>query len=299
MTVRTEPNSNVLTIGYMDERPGRAAEMANALADSFIDRQTELLARPGVADFFRDQTKRFDDEVARRSLALRDFVEREGIYSIEEQRSLVLGRRSEIEGALSATRGELAGKEGEKAAMARQLALLQPVARSPFALGFVGTLSEGDAEDPPAAGAPLTPGDTPPLLMIKMFQDVMASFQIADAQIGGLRQVVDQQRREVELANAELAMLAAKQGEYERLRRELDAATFNAETFSRRTVEEQIESELLGAKLSNVRVIQPATIPLRASSPSATIHGGFGLAFGLVLGTAFALLREMTGQRRR
>ncbi|MFQ8432118.1 GumC family protein [Amaricoccus sp. W119] len=299
MTVATEPNSNVLAISFTDESPRRAAEMANALASSFIDRQTELLARPGVADFFREQTRRFDDEVARRSAALHDFVEREGIYSIEEQRSLVLGRKSELEGALSATRGQLAGKEGEKAAMARQLALLQPVARSPFALGFVGTLSEGDPADPPTTGGPLTSGDTPPLLMIKMFQDVMASFQIADAQIGGLRQIAEQQRREIEHANAELAMLAAKQGEYDRLQRELAAATFNTETFSRRTVEEQIESDLLGAKLSNVRVIQPATIPLRASSPKAALYGGFGLAFGCVVGAALALIREMAGQRRR
>ncbi|TPE49115.1 GumC family protein [Amaricoccus solimangrovi] len=291
MSVATEPNSNVLTIGFKDQNPARAAEMANALAMSFIDRQNELLERPGVVTFFRDQTNRFDEDVEKRAAAVREFAEREKIYSIEEQRSLLLHRKSDLEGALSAARSTLASKEGEKGAMARQLALLQPVARSPFALGFVEALDPKSVEDP-APGTPLTPDDTPPLLMIKIFQDVMASYRITDSEISGLRSLTGQQAREIDSINGELSHLAAKQSEYEKLKRDLQSATYNAETFAKRTVEEQIESDLLGAKLSNVRVIQPATIPLRAASPKGVVYLGFGLAFGLVLGVAFAFGKE-------
>lgn len=291
MSVATEPNSNVLTIGFKDDSPSMAARMANALATSFIDRQNELLERPGVVTFFREQTSRFDEEVGKRAAAVRDFAERETIYSIEEQRSLLLRRESDLEGALSAARSTLASKEGEKAAMARQLALLQPVARSPFALGFVETLDPKAAEEA-IKGIPLTPDDTPPLLMIKIFQDVMASYRITDSEISGLRSLTEQQAREIDSISAELSHLAAKQSEYERLRRDLQSATYNADTFAKRTVEEQIESDLLAAKLSNVRVFQPAAIPLRAASPKGILYLGFGLAFGLVLGVAFAFGKE-------
>jgi uncharacterized protein involved in exopolysaccharide biosynthesis len=295
LTVETEPNSNVLTISYTGPDPVQAAKFANAMAVSFIDRQNELLERPGVVDFFRDQTTRFDDEVARRSENFLNFVEREGIYSINEQRSLLLQRLSALEGALSATRSELKGKEGEKEAMARQLALLQPVARSPFALNFVQTLGRdaaGETDPVATEGISLDSDDTPPLLMIKVFQEVMSEFRVGDSRISGLRAQAAQQESEIKTIILELSRLAAKQSEYERLDRELNLATFNADTFAKRTVEEQIDSDLLEARLSNVRVIQPATVPLQAASPRGMLYMGSGIAFGLLLGTALAFAKE-------
>jgi uncharacterized protein involved in exopolysaccharide biosynthesis len=297
MTVGTEQNSNVLTVSFRDTNPARAAEVTNALAQSFIDRQSNLLERPGVVDFLRRQTGQFDEEVEHRAALLREFSDREHTYSIAEERSLLLGRLSDLNAALSATRSSLAGKQGEKDAMSRQLALLQPVARSPFAKGFVDILSRDDVDlegiVPSEEDAnPLREDDTPPLLMIKMFQEVMTSFRLTDSQIDGLRNLAEQQKKEIEGVDAELARLASNQGEYERLKRNLDLATFNAETFAKRTVEEQIESDLLEAKLSNVRVIQPATPPLEATSPKSIVYAAFGVAMGGVLGVAAALAAE-------
>lgn len=301
MTVRVEPNSSILTISFRDGDPTVAADMANALAESFIDQQNALLKRPGLVDFLRIQTGRFDDEVAKRSEALHEFMNRERAYSIEEQRSLLLKRESDLNADLGKTRSLLADKEGQKHALSRQLSLLEPVARSPFALGFVDRLAQTapGAEEDLTQPLQLRADDTPPLLMIKVFQDAMAAYRIIDSEIGGLRDQAAQQEKEATALNVELARVTSVQGEYERLSRDVELATFNAETFAKRTVEEQIESDLRDAKLSNVRVIQPASRPQRAVSPKGALYAGFGLAFGILLGVALALTKEFHDINRR
>jgi uncharacterized protein involved in exopolysaccharide biosynthesis len=299
MTVRVEPNSNIITITFRDKNPEVAAEMANALAQSYLDQQSKLLDRRGLVDFLRAQTGRFEQEVAQSSAALEGFMNRERIYSIEEQRTLLLHRVSESNAGLSASRSSLAEKEGQKRELARQLALLDPVARSPFALGFIEKLGDGDADAGLAQALPLRGDDTPPLLMIKVFQDAMASYRVLDAELGGLRDLAIQQATEAESINAELARVTTLQQEYERLRRNVELTTFNAETFAKRTVQEQIESDLRAAKLSNVQIIQQAPVPLRASSPKGILYVGFGLAFGGMIGVTAALARATAVLNRR
>lgn len=302
MSVRVEPNSSVLTIGFRDRDAAFSADMANALAQSFIERQNALLKRPGLVEFLETQARRFDKELSERSTALQTFMDDERAYSIEEQRTLLLKRQSDLDTALSETRGKLADKEGQKQSLARQLALLEPVARSPFTLGFIKQLDEegkGADLDDAAALPQLTNENTPPLLMIKVFQEAMADFQIINSEIGGLRDLADQQNRESEAINAELSRITTLQGEYEQLKREMDLAAFNADTFGRRTVEEQIEVDLRDAKLSSVRIIQPAVRPIRAVSPKGMLYAGFGVALGLVLGIGSALTKEMYDLNRR
>lgn len=302
MSVRVEPNSSILTIGFRDRNAAFSADMANALAQSFIERQNALLKRPGLVEFLETQTRRFDKEVSERSAALQTFMDDERVYSIEEQRTLLLKRQSDLDTALSDTRGKLADKEGQKQSLARQLALLEPVARSPFTLGFVKQLDEdGKGADLDGASSlpELTNENAPPLLLIKVFQEAMADYRIIDSEIGGLRDLADQQGRESGAINAELSRITALQGEYERLKREVDLAVFNADTFGRRTVEEQIEADLRDAKLSSVRVIQPAVRSIRAVSPKGMLYAGFGVAMGLVLGLGAALAKEMYDLNRR
>lgn len=305
MSVRAEPSSNVMTIGYRDKKPVLVADMSNALARAYIDQQNAMLEQQEFIDFLRGQTEFFQKDVARSAAALEQFMNRERVYSIDEQRSLLLHRVSESTAALGATRGSLAEKEGQKQALARQLALLDPVARSPFALGFVAELSPENSDEAArslreeAGALPLRADDTPPLLMIKVFQDAMASYRILDADIGGLRRLETQRETEAKAVSAELARVTARQSEYERLRRELELTTFNAETFAKRTVQEQIDAELHNARLSTMQIIQPAVTPRRAASPKGVVYVGFGLAVGIVLGVALALAKETADLNRR
>ena len=300
--VNTEPNTYVLKISFRHPDREIAARFTNALAEAFMERQMKLLDKPGAISFFRVQTARFDAEVEKQSAQFENFVKTGHIYSIDDQRSLLLKRASELQAALSTTRGQLADKMGQKAALQNQLKLLKPVTGSPFVLSFVESLStvdhNGNTVTPRGEGGRTQGGgDAPPLLMVKVFQDAMAAFRMADAEILGLQEVAKQQTEELNKINQELSGLLANQAEFERLKRGVALATYNAEQYAKRAMEEQINEDFRAAKLSNVRVIQRASAPLKAAFPNGIIFIGLGILFGAFAGIGLALLRETLAER--
>ncbi|MGO4173645.1 GumC family protein [Bosea sp. TAF32] len=292
VTVRTEPNSEIIRISFKHSNPALAADFANAITDSFIARQLNLAEKPGAADFFRSQRGRFDAEVERRSAALEDFARREAIYSVQDQRSLLLRRASELSASLSATRIAVAEKQGQRSGLTEQLRLLKPVTQSPFVSNLVESLgSDASAPTRPGARRDATSND-PPLLMVKVYQEAMVALFKVNSEIAGLEGLSAQQQTEMGSLNAELRTLSAKEAEFERLKRELSLATLNAETYAKRAVEEQINADLRAAKLTNLRVVQAATIPLRATFPNGIQFLILGAAAGLILGVGLSLLLE-------
>ncbi|MDE4912174.1 GNVR domain-containing protein [Methylobacterium sp. 092160098-2] len=299
LTVRTEPNSEVLKISFQYTDPRLTAAFVNAVAESFIERQIRLADTPGAIDFFREQKKRFNEEVEMRSRLLEHFSRRERMYSVEDERSLLLHRASDIAAALTATRSSLVDKQGQKGALVAQLRLLKPVTQSPFVSNLVENLggdekgrspSRGPSENTAGAG-------DPPLLMVRVYQDSMVALLKVNSEIAGLLDLVKQQEQEISTVNRDLTTLVSKQTEFERLKRDVAQATLNAELYAKRTTEEQINADLRSAKLTNIRVIQSATTPLRAVFPNGAQFLGLGVVFGLILGASASLMLEMYGSR--
>ena len=292
--VRTEPNSEVIKIVFQYPDPKIAPKFANALAESFIMRQLSLAGTPGAVDFFEIQKKHFNDEVQKRSQLLEDFSRRERMYSIEDQRSLLLKRASDLSAALTNTRGALADKLGQKATLVAQLRLLKPVTQSPFVSNLVETLGTDHKSNSSARASsekPISVGD-PPLLMVRVYQDSMVTLFKINAELAGLQDLAKQQEEEVGSLNKELATLSAKQTSFERLKRDVAQATVNAELYSKRATEEQINADLRSAKLTNLRVIQRAFVPFRAVFPNGLQFLALGILSGALVGLCLSLLSE-------
>lgn len=292
VTVRTEPNSEIIRISYKDGNPALAADFANAITASFIARQLSLAEKPGAADFFRNQRGRFDAEVERSAAALEAFARKQAIYSVQDQRSLLLRRASDLAASLSSTRIAAAEKQGQRAGLTEQLRLLKPVTQSSFVSSLVESLgSEASAPARSSIRRDNSASD-PPLLMVKVYQDAMVALFKVNSEIAGLEGLAAQQQTEMRSVNSELGMLSAKEAEFERLKRELSLATLNAETYAKRAVEEQIDADLRAAKLTNLRVVQAATIPLRAAFPNGIQFLILGGVAGVILGIGSSLLLE-------
>ena len=82
------------------------------------------------------------------------------------------------------------------------------------------------------------------------------------------------------------------------LKRAVDQATYNSDLYSRRMVEEQITAESNVAKLSSVRVLQKATVPVRPVFPNYILVTLAAAALGGAAGGGVALLRERAGRNR-
>ncbi len=300
--VRTEPNSESLIISFRNGDPRFAAKFADALAWAFISRQAQLMEHPETVDFYRAQKDNFENEVNRNTKLFDDFVKKQSTYSIAVQLGLQLKRENDLATQLGQTRGSIAEKLGQKEALVSQLKLLKPVTQSSYVVGLVDKLGEntGNSLDTLKKPSSLPSGGDlprdPPLLMIKVYQDAMVELLKVNGEIAGFGELQHQQENELSENKKVLAALIQHQAEYNRLKRNLDLAVYNVNLLSKRTVDVQITENLRQARLLTARVVQQATVPLRAVFPNGQIFVGGGTALGLVLGIMLALMRE---QRKR
>lgn len=298
ISVNAEPNSDVIKISVKNSNPVLAAQFSNAIANAFVERETTLSEKPGAVDFFQRQRKQFEEEVGRRYASLELYRASDSIYSVEEERNLLLRRESELAGMLSGTRMSLVEKRGRKASLVAQLKLLKPVTRSPFVSTVVETLGGGVAADDASHAKPDAPhpkderasgsGD-PPLLMVRVYQDSMVELFKLNSEIAGLEELVQQQQQEMGKVRGELASLAEHEPKFEQLKRDVALATYNADYFAKRAVEEQVNTDLRHAKLTNYRIIQQAAVPLQAAFPKGAQFLAFGAFAGLILGLTLSV----------
>ena len=77
--------------------------------------------------------------------------------------------------------------------------------------------------------------------------------------------------------------------QYNILQREVDSTRQLYETMLQKVKESSIASAI---QASNVRIVDPATLPKSPYKPRVPMNGGLGLMAGLFLGVAFVVMRE-------
>ena len=296
LSVRGEPTSNIIRIAFRDHDPVIAAQFANAVAQTFVGRQIALQTRPGAATFFLRQRERFDNELKLASDALDKFSIETGIFAAGDQRELLLKRLNDISASLARSRGTIADKAGQRQALANQLRKLAPVARSSYVSSLVESLAADDSNGR-AARASSSPEMTerasdPPLLLVRVYQDSMTELFKVNAELAGLENLQRQQIEETARLSSQLNSLSKKEQEYAALRRAVDQATYNSDLYARRMVEEQITAESNAAKLSSVKVLQKATVPVRPVFPNYILATLVAAALSATAGAGVALLMD-------
>ncbi|AHY50663.1 hypothetical protein BJS_03512 [Bradyrhizobium japonicum SEMIA 5079] len=300
LSIQAEPNSDVLRISFRDRRPLVAAAFANAIARSLIDRYLELYSSHSASEFFTRQKQRFDDQLKEAATSVNEFAERTQTYSADEQRKLLLQRQSDLLNSMASTRGLIAQKNGELKDMLDQLRKLAPVTRSPYLSSLVDSFkpdrSQGGTAQPPASSQLSAPrsgadvSDNPPLLMIQVYQQSMVNLFKINSELVGAVTLEKQQAAEAVAMTEQLNKLSDNEREFLVRRRALDQAVANSDLYSRRMVEEQINAELSAAKISPLKVLQLATVPLRPIFPKYTLAIGSAAIASLLLGFAGILL---------
>ena len=291
LNVRGDATSDIIRIAYRNRDPVVAAAFANAVAQTFVDRQIALKSRPGAAAFFQRQRERFEEDVKRTSAELETFSRQTRTYAAEDQRQLLLRRLSDVEAALASTRGAISENLGRRQALADELRRLAPVAQSPFVSNLVDTLAPvGTRTDPRALDGRTS---DPPLLLVRVYQDSMVALFKVNADLVASQGLQQQLAGEAAALTAQLDMLSANAERYAQLKRALDQANLNADLYTHRMIEEQIEAESDAAKFSSVKVVQKATVPLRPVFPNYLLVTGLAAVVGGVLGIAAAFLRSL------
>jgi succinoglycan biosynthesis transport protein ExoP len=301
ISAKPEGRSDLLRISFRYPDPSVATDFLNELANALVATQADLVQVPGADIFYQQQTKRLEHEAEKAGIDLQNFSVAASIYSVADQRSLLLKRADELGFNIAAARGSIQDRKGQKQAILDQLMILRPVHQSRAVTGIVNSLRGRDYKDSEnAVGTVPNFEETPPLLLVRVYQDAMATLLKLNTELNGSLGLEKVLSSELENVNAELASLSSKEAEYDRLKRVLTRASAAADLYGSRALEEQINLDIAKkTQLSSVRVIQPAEQPTTPVFPRIMHLVMLALAAGIAIGTAIALMLEFAREPRR
>ena len=300
ISAKAEGRTDIMRVSFRHPDQAIAAQFLNELAHALIVTQADLVQIPGAEVFFQQQTKRLEQEAEKAGTDLRNFSVAAAIYSVEDQRKLLLQRADTLSSLLASTRSSIEDRKGQKQAILDQLVTLRPVHQSRTVSAIVSDLRGRDYKAGDNAVGTIQGDDAPPLLLVKVYQDAMANLLKVNTDLNGSLNVEKELTVELDNVNKELASLSSKQAEYDRLKRELTRASAAAEDYGSRVIEERLSQDIAQkAQLSSVRVVQRAEKSVLPMFPRAAHLILLALVGGIALGSAFVVMLEFTQVRRQ
>jgi uncharacterized protein involved in exopolysaccharide biosynthesis len=118
-----------------------------------------------------------------------------------------------------------------------------------------------------------------------------------EGDLAALRAKADGLQRQIGQISSEVRSLDAREKEYLTLKRELSVHDGNYKHYLAKFEESRIVDDMNKRRLSNVSVIQNATIPIKPAKNKKRQYAMFSVILGFVAGFGLAYLRELVPQR--
>ncbi|WP_264045150.1 GumC family protein [Methylobacterium flocculans] len=288
-----EPNTDLIRISFRHVDPDRAALYANQIAGSLVERQTKLYSNPLAAQFFKEREESHREKLTRDERALEAYSVANQIYSAEEQQRLVLTRRDQILTNLATTQSSLGRVGGELDSLRTQLSSLRAKINLPTEIfGEVPASSRFGRSTAGSSSSSSNMSDDPPLLHVRLYQESAQKIVNLNAEIAGLKTAESSSNYELKKIDNELKVLATRQAEFDRLKREIELDNTNIELYAKKSSEAQIENAWKSnERLSNMQVVQAAAVPAEPMFPRASILVPIGLLLGALFGCGACMIR--------
>jgi len=307
LDVKGGKQSEIINISYESPDPEKAAAVANAVADSYMEfgLNSRLSGAKKTATWLNEQLSELRDNLKKSEDALEAYQKAEGLVNSNQQQQIASTqlstlntelikaqtKRSEAEIVYNQVKS-LKGKKGTTG----NYDSLGPVLNSAAVRSLVQEegklsrqvkeLSDRYGEKHPkmiAARSDLKGAQRNLQREInKVVDNISKQYKVAAAQERKIAALINKQKREI-------GDLKGTSFELARLEREVDNNRRIYETFLTRFQEANVSEEY---DASNVRIIDPASVPATPYKPKKGRVVAISAALGLFLGVLLAFLRE-------
>ena len=331
LEVAPVPKSNIIHLSYESHDPHLAAEIVNDLCRRYVDRHLEVHETRGIQTFFKKQAESLADSLRILAAALRRFENEHDLIDPAQQRQVLLQQLADYENKLSEVRASAEAATQQANYLNRRLAEMpeQISTQAQRAQRFVlaGLRRELDSlktehdrlmRTGPNAASQYNESKRQQVHSIKsqiarveeaILQEEKAQRPEVGAEISrslsslstdltrarfeeiGFRTREKELTTVVDALKTRLQQLEQAALTHEALKRRWQLYHENYLLYSRKQEEARISEALDREKVTNVSVIDPATVPLRAARPNRKMNLAIGLFLALVVsfGTAFGL----------
>ncbi len=306
ITVDPVKDTRLVRLRVRDPNPERAATLANAIVDAYIQKTLEdrLGATAAAADWLAQQLGSTREQLSAAENALHDFKKQHNVLSLslEDRQSLLAQEIEEYNERLTDTRARRIELEA-------RLARLKSVRADPDAMQESGAKDDSELDALRSrlrekltehAALSVRYGDAHPAIR-ELDGEISSLRKSLTAEVNALIKIAQGDLQEVKAIEAGLSKaqkrsqragldLNRREIEYSRLNRQRQSNAQLYDLLLQRTAEADLTRLL---RTTHVRVVDRALVPEAAVSPILPLNLAGGLFAGLMLGLALAWLLNL------
>jgi len=317
LEIEAPKNSNTISIAYEAKDQKLAQQVIDQLIDAYLEKHIDVHRTAGSYKFFNEQTDQFQNSLAQSEEDLRTLKDTTGIASLDEQRLVLVKRIGDLQQEIETAEAALAGSSAKVWSLQKTLTEV-PEKQVVQETAGVGDMMRSKLYELQLKEQDLLSRYTENSVRVKEIRRQIAEARaLMDKEEKGRSQVAKGLNEAYKQAHMALIseratstslqaksrklgmLLASARGELRaindgeirlgQVQREKNIQEANYRKYNEKLEQARIDHALELEKISNIRIVQPATYPVRPVKPRKMLNLVLGLFLGIfgALGVAF------------
>ncbi|MRR05846.1 MAG: lipopolysaccharide biosynthesis protein [Deltaproteobacteria bacterium] len=322
LNVADVKKSSVIQVSFEHSNPQIASKSVNLLVEYFREKHLQVFSSP-QSNFLEGQVAVFRKKLLTSEADMQSFKQKNQVYSLDEQRSLMLNQRTNLASeTLSAqhTIDELQRRLSTLKARTKTLtssnALYTETERDKIIVDAKSRLlalqiSQQELLRKYKGENKLVQENSKQIQLVEdflreqekdiskkvmtgnvVYQDAQRDVVKTEADLSAQRAKYATLRVQLGKLDSEIRALDLREKEMQNLKRELATNEKNFQVYDEKMEEARITDDMNKLKLANISVIQPATVPIAPIKPKKGMNILMGIVFGVISGLGYAFLSE-------
>ena len=327
LSVEGIKKSNVIEVTFQHKDPRIAAKAVNLLVDFLTEKHLQVYSDP-KSSFLEQQLSTYEQRLKESQNQLEDFKQKYRVFSLEEQRTLLLKQRTDLDTAFKAAQNQV--KELEKKlsflksqskTVSKDVPLYSETERYKI-IDDAKTqlltlqLKEQQLLQKYNENTPLVVNVRKEINIVQdfikkqeedlkgkvrtgqniVYQDIEREMIKTEADLSSQMAKNAALREQVTQLDREIQTLDLRENELQNLKREMSTNERNYKTYLEKVEEARISDDLNRQKMANISVIQAAAVPAKPVKPKKALNIVLGVILGAVSGLGLAFFNEYTNQ---
>ena len=330
MRLNVPKKSNLITVGFQHQDPKLSADFVNKLVDAYLEHRVEIRRTKKSHDFLRNQAELLQQKLISSEKELEILRSEHKLSNFEEQKSILLRQKSELQALLNQTISSEAETNSKVGELRKKLEPMpQRISQAqtddynrPLISNLETRLVELELEEKNLSNkytdqnrqltkvreeiqiirkklaeqetkiyGMSTSGMNP---VYQNLQQDLIRYEAERRSLSARREVLAKQFSDAENKLLEFDRIEMK---FNQLKQEVESNKKNYDLYRTKVEESRISEAMDSEKISNISVVEPATIPIRPVSPKLFLNIILAVALGLIGGFASAFFSEYLRDR--
>jgi uncharacterized protein involved in exopolysaccharide biosynthesis len=296
--------SNAIEILVRNKSPYAAAKAANLVVECLKDKHIRVYGTP-KSTFITDQLKMSGEKVAEAQNKLAEFKKEKGVSQMKDQIWHLIGKKLDVETNLRIEESRLKELQDKVNFLKNQTRKVVVNLYTDTTRTKLTELKRRETELLSTYKDNSRPV-TNIRKEIKTVQDALTKYEeehkqsgewvALEAELGPQQIKIDSVRAQLESVNKQLRDLSEAEKEYQNMERQLDARQKTYEVYVKKYEEMLISEDLDRRKVTNLDVIESASVPQRPEKKDQRKVIGMGFFLAISISIAWACLTEYLAQ---